>query len=221
MRKFGLGFMILGLLAMQTAPAMAGVGFGLHGNALNFKLANDIVAKVSGTPSTVQGTAIQEVYGMGLGGGVHLDFGLPIISFRVSGDYLTIAPDNDKFRSYFSQISPILFANATVDGGRITMIGGNVNLKLNVLPLPVIKPYATGGVGLTNIKMDEVNVKTAFGSFKSTLLENQTVKTLNVGAGVDVELGGIALFGELKVNWIFLKEGTSVQLPIGTVGITF
>jgi opacity protein-like surface antigen len=221
MRKFALGFVILGMLAFQTASLRAGVSFGLHGNALNFKLANDIVAKVSGSQVTsTQGLALQEVYGLGLGGGLHLDFSLPIISFRVSGDYLTLSPDNSKFQSLLGGISPLL-ATATVDGGRITMIGGSVNLKLNILPLPVIKPYATGGVGLTNLKMDDVNVKTPLGSFSSSLLKTQTAKTFNVGAGVDIELGGIALFAELKVNWVFLEEGTSVQLPIGTVGITF
>jgi hypothetical protein len=221
MRKFVLGFMILGLLAVVAPPSRAGVGFGLHGNALNFKLANDIVKRVApNQPASTQGLAIQEIYGLGLGGGLHLDFSLPIISLRLSGDYLTLSPDNSKFQSYLASVNPLL-ASSTVDGGRITLLQANLNLKINILPIPVFKPYATGGVGLTNVKMDDITLKTPFGTVTTSLLETQTVGTFNVGVGVDIEIGSIALFGELKVNWVMLKEGTSVQLPIGTVGITF
>ena len=56
---------------------------------------------------------------------------------------------------------------------------------------------------------------------KFLALDSKTLTTANVGAGVDLTLGGLTLFGELKLNWIFTDEKTSSQVPIGTVGITF
>ena len=41
------------------------------------------------------------------------------------------------------------------------------------------------------------------------------------GNHVDILLGPITLYGEVKVTWIFLKEGTSTYVPIGLVGIRF
>ena len=109
-----------------------------------------------------------------------------------------------------------------VEGGTITMISGNANLKINILPLPVFKPYITGGIGLANIKAEDLVI--TFNNFKIPgfqLIETQTVTMFNAGAGLDLDFGGLAIYGELKVNWVMLKEGTSVQVPIATVGITF
>ncbi|MBP1648227.1 MAG: hypothetical protein H6Q30_1672, partial [Bacteroidetes bacterium] len=52
-------------------------------------------------------------------------------------------------------------------------------------------------------------------------IDSQTKMTTNVGAGLDIALGGITLFGEVKLNWIYTDPNTTAMIPIGTVGITF
>jgi hypothetical protein len=38
---------------------------------------------------------------------------------------------------------------------------------------------------------------------------------------VDLDLGPITLYGEVKVTWILTEGKTSTEVPLGTVGITF
>ena len=196
-------------------------GFGIHGNMINSKLSAEL-RQIAGLPAgaTVQ-VALEEVYGLGYGGGVHLDLDLPIISFRISGDYITLSPDKDKFKSFIQKTvpgAPIEFS----EGGRVSIISGSVNLKVGVLPLPVLKPYVTGGGGLANVTSTDVKLL-LFGqpipAFK--ILKDQTVGTANAGVGVDLTLGHLSLYGEVKLNWLFIEGGTATYVPIGTVGITF
>lgn len=209
------------VLFAVTASAQS-VDFGVHGNFLNLNLPSDVTefAGVS-TPSNVQALALKEVYGIGYGGGIHLNIGTPILSIRISGDYNTLTPDNEKFKSYLATILGPLAASASVEGGRITVIAGDANLRLNILPLPVVKPYVTGGIGLANVKADDVKVKIGTLQYSDALIEKQTVMTLNGGVGVDLALGAIALYGEVRVVAFFLEPKTATYLPIGTVGVTF
>jgi len=184
---------------------------------------NAVLRDVAGMapPSGTYELALEEVYGLGLGGGVHLDVNLGLLSFRVYGDYISLSPDKDKFASAVQRYFP--GANIQfVEGGRIEMYSGSVNLKFTILPIPVVKPYLTGGGGLAHVKTTPAKL-----SFAGTpipefeILKTQNVGTINAGAGVDLGLGPITLFGEIKLNWIFIEEGTSTFVPIGTVGLTF
>ncbi len=201
---------------LATAPSFAQVSFGVHGNALNFN---------------TEGYA-NDVYGRGLGGGIHLDFGTPIIGIRISGDYMFLNPDQNKYRAAASAISPALGQNLTIDGGRMDIWSANANAKLVLIPLGIVHIYGTGGIGLASIKFQAATVTATIPGLppvQETIsdpgallgLDKQTKMTTNVGAGVDFALGGITLFGELKVNWIFTDPNTSSQVPVGTVGITF
>jgi hypothetical protein len=51
--------------------------------------------------------------------------------------------------------------------------------------------------------------------------DTQTKPTLNAGAGVDIKLGPVALFAELKLNFIMTTGKTSSEVPLATVGVTF
>ena len=152
---------------------------------------------------------------------VHLDVDLGILSFRVYGDYINLSPDGDKFEQRSAEILPGCSIEY-VDGGRIEIFSGSANLKLVILPLPVVKPYVTGGGGLAYLKTTPATL-----SFNGAplpafeVLKAQTVWTINGGAGVDFHLGPVALFGEVKVNWLFIDEGTSTYIPVGTIGVTF
>ncbi len=209
------------LFAASTALSQT-VGFGVHGNMINSNI-NAKIKQIAGiTPST--GTlqvALDEVYGLGLGGGVHLDIQFAALSIRISGDYLTLSPDKDKFAAYVQQVTPGLPVQF-VDGGKVDMISGSANLKLVVLPLPVFKPYITGGGGFTNVSATDVSL--SLGGVKLSpvqILKKQTVGSFNAGAGLDLDFKSLTVFAELKINWLMLEEGTSTYVPIVTAGITF
>ncbi len=199
-------------ILVATAPSFAQVSFGVHGNALNFN---------------TEGYA-NDVYGLGLGGGIHLDFGTPVIGIRVSGDYMFLDPDENKYKAAAASYLGSLAQNLTIDGGRMEIWSANANAKLVIFPLPVVHIYATGGIGLASISFKEATVTVpGLPPYKVTDpgavlgLDKQTKMTTNVGAGLDIALGGLAIFAELKVNWIFTDPNTSSQVPVGTVGITF
>jgi hypothetical protein len=214
---------LFGALLLLAASASAqSVGFGVHGNMFN----SDINAKakaiagIQNSTGTAQ-VAIEEVYGLGLGGGVHLDIGLGPFTVRISGDYLTLSPDKDKFKSYVQSVLPG-FPVSFVEGGKVDMISGSANLKLVILPLPLFKPYITGGGGVTNVTATDVILSVGGTKLAPiSILKSQTVGAFNAGAGLDLDFKAFAVFAEAKVNWIMLDEGTSTYVPIITAGITF
>ena len=215
-------YLLFCLLFVAFSASAQTIGFGVHGNMINSKI-NAKVKEIAGiTPTNgVMQVALDEVYGLGYGGGVHLDLGLGIISLRVSGDYITLSPDKDKFKQYVQGVIPGLPVSF-VDGGKVDMISGNVNAKLVVLPIPVVKPYVTGGAGVANVKATDVTLSLGGVNLKPVaILKTQTVGTFNAGAGCDLQFGKIAVFAELKINWLMLEEGTSTMIPIVTAGITF
>jgi hypothetical protein len=184
------------------------------------------IAGLTPTAGALQ-VALDEVYGLGLGGGVHVDLGLGIVSIRVSGDYITLSPDKDKFKSYVQQVIPGLPVSF-VDGGKVDLISGSANAKIVIVPLPVFRPYITGGAGMANVKATDVTLSLGSINLKPvSILKSQTVGTFNAGAGADFVFGGAegkkgtAVFVELKINWLMLEEGTSTMVPIATAGITF
>jgi hypothetical protein len=129
-----------------------------------------------------------------------------------------LSPDKAKYQSLLGPLG----SQVTIDGGRIDIYSGNLNLKINILPLPVLHIYVTGGGGFVDIKMNDASLSLAghtLLSFKA--FDTQTKPTLNAGAGVDLKLGPIALFAELKVNFIMTEGKTSSEVPLATVGLTF
>jgi opacity protein-like surface antigen len=209
-------------LCFAVSASAQTIGFGVHGNMINSKINATVKQAVNyqSTSGTAQ-VALDEVYGLGLGGGVHFDIGLSVLNIRISGDYMTLSPDKDKFKQYVQQVMPGLPVSFE-DGGKIDMISGSANLKLTVLPLPVFKPYVTGGVGLANVKATDVIISINSVKLPAVqILKTQTVMQLNAGVGTDIEISKIALFAELKFNWLKLDEGTYTMVPIATAGITF
>jgi len=195
------------LIAVTATAQVPGVSaaFGVHANLANLN---------------VEG-ALKEVYGMGYGGGAHLDVRFAMLSLRLSGDYTTFSPDNDKYQAFIRSLPGFATATITVDGGRINIFSGNVNLKLPFLPLPIVNPYLTGGIGLVNIGADEAKV-TVNGAAAGSIPEvkGETKTAANVGVGVDLNLGALTLFAEGKYTWIFTEGETSTYIPF-SIGITF
>jgi opacity protein-like surface antigen len=207
------------LVAFTGSARAQGVGFGVQGDFVNFNLgvasANVQIPQV-GTLDV--SSLVTSIYGLGYGGGIHFDLNLGLLAFRLSGDYIMLSPDKQKYQSLLGPLG----SQVTIDGGRIDIYSGNLNLKINILPLPVIHVYVTGGAGFVDIKMNDATL--SLGAFKLATVkafDTQTKPTLNAGAGVDLKLGPIALFAELKVNFIMTTGKTSSEVPLATVGLTF
>lgn len=196
------------LFLLTTAAQAQSVKFGIQGDITNLNVGDE---------------NLRAVYGLGYGGGAHLDVSLGIISFRLSGDYITISPDQEKFKSALQKFGlGALVSGFTLEGGRIDVISGNLNLKLGILPLPIISVYLTGGAGVARLSVSEVKVKyNGIPLTTAPAVAAETKPTVNAGAGADINLGGLALFGEVKVTWILTEGQTSALVPLATVGLTF
>jgi len=198
----------LALLIALSTPAVAQVHFGVQADASNFNFGNE---------------ALNNIYGLGVGGGAHMDFKLPLLGFRLSGDYLSLSPDKSKYQNYAAPIIGAAAASAlTIDGGRIAIWSATLNVKLDILPLPVVHIYATGGGGYVHISSNDATVNFSGTTYPvKAPVENQGKASVNAGAGVDLGLGPVSLFGEVKIVWILTEGKTSTQVPLGTIGITF
>jgi opacity protein-like surface antigen len=188
-----------------AASAQVSLGWGVHGNYAQLDV----------------GGTISSVYGNGWGGGAHLDVNLMMISLRFSGDYVTFSPDQDKYRNELAQLLGNAATGYTIDGGSVNILSVNANLKWSLLPIPVVSPYLTGGIGLAQLNTGDLTVKyngSSVGGFPK--VEGQSKTAFNVGAGVDLKLGGVALFAEAKYTWILTEGNSTKYIPI-SVGITF
>lgn len=209
------------LFALSPCASAQSVGFGVQGDVINFTVGNMTNTLSVNTGGDFTGD-LKSIYGLGWGGGIHFDLNLVILSLRVSGDYITLSPDKDKYTTLLAKYIGQAASAVTIDGGRVNIYSANANLKLKVLPLPIVSVYATGGVGLARVAVSEATVK--FNNIPVTTypaIQSQTKPSANVGAGVDITLGGLTLYGELKFEFIFTDPKTSNELPCATVGITF
>jgi opacity protein-like surface antigen len=216
MRSFS--FLVVALCMATAAVAQPVVGgfipsvnFGAHVNLTN---ANFPGPSINGT------TAFKDVYGPGFGGGVHLDVNFAMLSLRLSGDYLRFSPDNAKYQQGLQDLIGSAAAQFTIEGGGITMWSGNLNAKMAILPLPIIKPYLTGGFGFASLNADGAKVMQNGAETKAYPGFSSETKTMwNAGAGVDFSIG-VTLFLEVKYVWVMTEPETSTLVPV-TIGITF
>jgi len=207
------------LVAFTATAGAQGFHFGVQGDFVNFNLGiAQTSVQIPNVGSLDLSSLVTQIYGLGYGGGIHFDLDMGFVAFRLSGDYIMLSPDKAKYQSLLGPIG----SQVTIDGGRIDIYSGNLNLKLNILPLPVIHVYVTGGAGFVDIKMNDATL--SLGTIKLAAVkafDTQTKPTLNAGAGVDLKLGPIALFAELKVNFIMTTGKTSSEVLLATVGLTF
>jgi opacity protein-like surface antigen len=197
--------LLLAFSASAQVPT-ASVAFGIHGNVTNTNFGGDL----------------KEIYGLGYGGGIHFDLNLGVLSLRLSGDYLALSPDKDKYRTFLQQYLGAAASGITIEGARIDVFSGNLNAKLGLVPLPLVTIYATGGAGLVNLGVTDAKVLiNGTPAAQVPGIKGQTKPSANAGAGVDIHLGGLTLYGEVKVNWIMTEGETSTQVPLATIGLTF
>jgi opacity protein-like surface antigen len=211
MRSFIFGCCIVALSLPAFAQPGPSVDFGLHANVTLLNLPG---------PDVMGSRPLKDVYGAGYGGGVHVDIAFLAFGVRLSGDYITFSPDNDKYRAALASLTGNAASDFSIDGGRVNIISVNANGKLKIVPLPIVSPYVTGGVGLARISTDAASVVfqgAPTGAYPSFASETQSA--VDLGAGVDINLG-LSLFVEAKYTWIFTEGQTSTYVPV-TVGVTF
>jgi hypothetical protein len=147
---------------------------------------------VGGGPSTPLGELADEA-----GTGFHVQgsvtVGLPLLPVGFRGDLL--------FQQFPDEHS-----------GSFRQVGGLANATVGLpLPLPVLRPYAIGGIGM----MHETAPEEDHGDHAHEG-ESGFHPAFNVGAGVRLGLPGISAFLEAR----FLDVGGHRSLPV-TVGIRF
>ena len=197
--------------AAPLGPAAPKVGFGVHGNFTQGSLPGP---KIDGT------TALADAYGPGLGGGVHLDFGLPGLSLRLSGDYLRYSLEERWFRDPYVALFGEAAKVISVRGGGLKIMSASANAKVAVMPLPVVRPYITGGAGLAWFSVAETRTSIADAPGRTFPGTTQNGKpTFNVGAGADLDVG-IKLFVEARYVWILTEGEKSTYVPVA-IGVTF
>lgn len=199
--------LIAGIVCMFSAATYAAgpIGFGVQLTGANINMPDPF----------------KEVYGFGYGGGVHLDINLPmILAIRVQGDYVTFGIDDAKFKALLVNSNPGTVASEyTVDGGRINILSVIANAKISPLPLPIVSPYLTGGIGMANVGGSDFKITRA-GQTNTAPLNSETNFSANLGAGVDLNLIALKLYLELRYTWIFASGATSTYVPV-SLGITF
>lgn len=199
------------LLVLPAAVSAQGVGFGVHGNFS--------VGQLPG-PAISTTAKLTDAYGSGWGGGVQVDLNLVGFSFRFAGDYIGYSLDQQKFRDAYRGAFGAAADQISIEGGDLAIYAVSANAKMGIVPLPVVTPYLTAGVGLAWLSVDET--KTAISSVPgvTTPANTQSGKTsLNLGAGVNINVG-VTLYAEVKYVWILTSGETSSYVPV-TVGITF
>ena len=210
MKRYALlcSFMLVTTVAFAQIPSVA---FGVHANITNGNFPG---------PQIGGSDALKDVYGTGFGGGAHLDVGTIGLSFRFSADYLSFSPDNAKYQAALANYIGVAASQFSVDGGTISFWSISANAKMPILPLPIITPYLTGGIGLGIVSVGDAKVlqggvqTKAFPGFSS---ESKTA--FNLGAGVDLKIG-ITLFLEVRYTWVLTDPKTSTLVPVA-IGITF
>jgi opacity protein-like surface antigen len=208
------GALLVALAAMSSRAVALGPGFafGVHANFTS--------SSFPGPSTSGLNQQINSAYGVGWGGGVHVDANLMLFSIRLTGDYIHYAIDESQFRDSFRPLFGSAADQMSVSGGGLGIVTIAVNGKMPLLPLPIVTPYITGGIGLAWVNRDEVTTSIAGFPGNKFPSSSQSGKTsIDVGAGVDLKLG-INLFLEVKYAWIFTDVATSTYVPV-TVGVTF
>ncbi len=194
------------MLTAATASFAAGpIGFGVQATAANVNF---------------EGPA-KEIYGFGFGGGAHLDINvLPVVSLRVQGDYISFAPDKGKYSSYLASQAGVPASDIAVDGGRVNFISANANVMVDILPLPVLSPYVTGGAGITSFSYSDLTVRYQGIPIPVPKPESQTKFSANLGIGTELDLAVVKVYLEARYTWIFTEGSTSTYIPV-SLGVTF
>jgi opacity protein-like surface antigen len=210
--------LLLLVAAFATAQPLVGgflptIKWGAH---VNFNSASLPGPSINGRDDV-----LKDVYSSGFGGGLHLDIHLAMLGFHISGDYLKFSPDNDKYRDALASYIGTAAGQFSVSGGGISLWSLTFNAKMGILPIPILKPYLTAGLGWGKINVDEATITQ--GAIQTKQIQGFTSESkgsYNLGLGVDLDVGSVTLFIEARYMWINTDPKTSTMVPV-SVGISF
>jgi hypothetical protein len=201
--------LLLAAASFSFAVSAPRVGFGLHGNFASLNVPEPLKA----------------AYGAGFGGGLHLDVKFGVATLRVNGDYITFSAKKDVYQDLIYkeavQLNPQIAKSLIgVEGGRVNILSFGVNGKFG-MQQQAVSPYGIVGAGVAALSMGDLSISYQGQNIANQpAAETQTKFMANVGAGIDFDLGGTALFVEAKYTWIFTTDEKSTYFPV-TVGLTF
>lgn len=198
--------------ALAQLPAGPSVRVGAHGN---FSLSDFPGPEIQGA------RVLQDAYGPGWGGGLHLDLRFAGFGVRFQGDWIRYGADADKFREAYRSVFGAAVSQINIDGGDLRIVTVAANLRMDLFPvIPVVSPYLTGGAGLAWVDLDEARTSIAGVPGNTFPAASQSGRTLlNLGAGVEFRLG-VSLFVEGRYVWVSTEGEKSTYVPI-SAGITF
>jgi hypothetical protein len=146
---------------------------------------------VAGGPSTPAG-GLSDVVNPGLHGGLVLDLGLPLIPIAVRGEVMVQRLPGAGERDAFD------------------LVWAAANGRLDLLPLPLIGVYVTGGAGLYSSRFDPNPLVSP---------ERATDAGINIGVGGDLNLFLVRPFIEARYHRVLTSPGRGF-VPI-TLGVYF
>ena len=117
------GALLIALAAVSSRALALGPGFafGVHANFTS--------SSFPGPSTSGLNQQINSAYGVGWGGGVHVDANLMLFSVRLTGDYIHYAIDETKFRDSFRSLFGSAADQMSVSGGGLGIVTIAVNGK--------------------------------------------------------------------------------------------
>ena len=206
-------FLVLSLFAL-TANAQQPVKFGAGAHA-GFA--------ISAFPS-----GVSEFYGMGFGGGGHLDVGIiDAFKVRVNMEYYSFPSDKEKLKPFVASFVGIQASDiASLSGGSFNIFSVNID-AIGKVPTPSgISPYALFGFGIYGVGLSDLSGTSTDGRSKTITSDQIGAKTgakfgLNFGAGTEIHVAPkIDMFLEFKYILVFTEDESSGAVPI-MLGATF
>jgi opacity protein-like surface antigen len=209
-------FAVLVLVVVQFAGAQFSIGGGAQGGI-----------SLSSFPDPVK-----DYYGLGFGGGAHLDLNvLRYLTIRLRGDYDVFPSDKSKFATAIAKeftVGGVAAdpAKTTFDGLNTSGLGITLS-GIGKLPTKsIVTPYALVGLGVHILNASNQTISyTGHGDITQSLIdlniisqpESTTKFGLNFGAGAEFALGTFKLFIEFQYVIIFTPDKNTSHMPI-TIG---
>lgn len=190
------------LVVSATSSAQLRWGFGAQG----------------GVSIGVFESAIKDYYGLGFGGGVHVDADVgKYFTGRFQFDYHMFPSDKDKIAGDLAQANQVPASDIKFEGLNINIMGFYLN-GLGKLPTgSAFTPYALAGFGMNILSQSDPKV-TYQGQAVTVTGFNTETKTkfgIDFGAGAEYAVSrNICLGLEFRYVLIFTENNSNAHMPI-------
>ena len=171
---------------------------------------------------------ISDAYGIGPTFGAHADLQIiPAFTTRLSVDYHTFSPDEDKLKALVGAVLSLDPSTiASISGGSINVFAVTVNGIGRVQTQSPVTPYGLFGLGIHSISLSDIEGSTTTGQ-QGTLTEDDvnfkggTKFGLNFAIGSDFRVArSVTLFVQVGYTLVFTEDESNGAIPI-LLGFTF